>query len=78
MDLSAIIDSSLDFLGGVADTITGFFTTRTVVEGQTVMNRDNQLSETNRALSRNAMLGGTLPLVAIALVVLLLVMFKKK
>ena len=61
MDLSGIIDSALGFLGGLADGITGFFTTRTIVDGQVDMNRDNQLSDTNRAFSRNAMLGYSLP-----------------
>ncbi len=78
MDLSGIIDSALGFLGGLADGITGFFTTRTIVDGQVDMNRDNQLSDTNRAFSRNAMLGYSLPLAAVAAVVLVIVLVKKK
>jgi hypothetical protein len=43
------------------------------IKAQIEINRDNQLSRTNRAFSTNAMLSGAIPMIALILIIVIII-----
>lgn len=58
--------------------ITGLFAVRAQTEAQVEMNRDNNLSDTNRSFAANSAWGGAAPVMALAVALAIMVLLKEK